>query len=117
MYQIFKYIKNQLRMKHAKRKMAGKRGLTTRKAGMKRKFGESSHGKLVTFFQGTPPYQPYQSLNRKRKGAMPSTGLQNDRTNTPILANNKNPNKREGGMSDLAISVAQQINPRPSSKF
>ena len=84
--------------------------------------GKWERKKMIFYHQGTPTYNQLKAPlgNKKRmndkaiKRAAPSNGLQKDRTNGPMIPDKKNSNKREGGMSDLAILVSQQLNPKPS---
>jgi hypothetical protein len=96
----------------------GNRNLVQRKARAKRPIASKSRpgtsASLTTYYQGTPPYDPLGKLSTPKK-SLSSVGMQKDRTNTPIQPDKKNPNKRIGGLSDLAISVSQQIQPKPSS--
>jgi len=89
-------------------------------------FGEKKkHGGFALgMFSRLPPHKTIfnkpsirrAELNKVGSGVGSiSTGVQMDRTNTPITPGNQDPNKRVGGLSEFALAVSQQIKPKPQS--
>ncbi len=98
------------------RNQIGRNPKARKKFASKKKFTEKS----VTFFQKPEEYGTLFERPEIRKSTFQdgsrSTGVrENHRLNTPIIPDSKNPNKRIGGMSDLAIAVSQQLKPTKQS--